>query len=451
MIFQTGPAACRKYGPAPRLRSPLPCCTATSRYSRAGSRAALKALRGRRLLDRRHPRRDARRRAVRAARPALRGALAGPSVFAARYGDVDDLARRSPAGSSPAACSPGTGRVPAAELGRGRGHVLGDRRSSVRSRCRSCTSTARRKSGSSSAQSGARVLSPPIASATSTCSPTSSRSAPTLHALELVFVLGDTPGRLPALLRPHRRNRWSSRPARVDPNAPALVIYTSGTTADPKGVVHSHRTMGFETRQLAAMMAGRGAADPRRRADRARDRHARRVADPRVESPGRAPHRRVGCRRRVLAIMLEDQIYGRDGLDDLPHQPARPSRLHRRARRAHAAVGARRLAGARRRWASAPLRSDISIVRSYGSSEHPSITGCRPRSRPRSASTPTAARWRATRSASSTTTATTSPSASRARCGAAGPSASSATRTRAHEEVLPGRRLVRHRRRRRAR
>jgi acyl-CoA synthetase (AMP-forming)/AMP-acid ligase II len=39
-------------------------------------------------------------------------------------------------------------------------------------------------------------------------------------------------------------------PAQVDPDAPAIVGFTSGTTRDPKGVVHSHRTIGCETRQL---------------------------------------------------------------------------------------------------------------------------------------------------------------------------------------------------------
>jgi acyl-CoA synthetase (AMP-forming)/AMP-acid ligase II len=42
-------------------------------------------------------------------------------------------------------------------------------------------------------------------------------------------------------------------PAVVDPDAPAIIAFTSGTTRDPKGVIHSHRTIGFETRQLNGM------------------------------------------------------------------------------------------------------------------------------------------------------------------------------------------------------
>ena len=41
-------------------------------------------------------------------------------------------------------------------------------------------------------------------------------------------------------------------PVAVDPGAPALVGWTSGTTASPKGVVHSHQTVCAEVAQLGA-------------------------------------------------------------------------------------------------------------------------------------------------------------------------------------------------------
>jgi acyl-CoA synthetase (AMP-forming)/AMP-acid ligase II len=39
-------------------------------------------------------------------------------------------------------------------------------------------------------------------------------------------------------------------PLPADPDSPAVIGFTSGTTSNPKGVVHSHRTIGFEARQL---------------------------------------------------------------------------------------------------------------------------------------------------------------------------------------------------------
>ncbi|BBX01495.1 AMP-dependent synthetase [Mycolicibacterium moriokaense] len=36
----------------------------------------------------------------------------------------------------------------------------------------------------------------------------------------------------------------------ADPASPALIAFTSGTTSNPKGVIHSHQTLVFETRQL---------------------------------------------------------------------------------------------------------------------------------------------------------------------------------------------------------
>ena len=38
----------------------------------------------------------------------------------------------------------------------------------------------------------------------------------------------------------------------ADPGSAAVIAFTSGTTSNPKGVIHSHQTLGFETRQLLA-------------------------------------------------------------------------------------------------------------------------------------------------------------------------------------------------------
>jgi acyl-CoA synthetase (AMP-forming)/AMP-acid ligase II len=46
-----------------------------------------------------------------------------------------------------------------------------------------------------------------------------------------------------------------AEPVHVAPDAPAMVCYTSGTTADPKGVIHSQRSLLFDVKQLVARHA----------------------------------------------------------------------------------------------------------------------------------------------------------------------------------------------------
>ncbi len=82
------------------------------------------------------------------------------------------------------------------------------------------------------------------------------------HPDTLWLVVGDTePAALPPGATPFAELLHGpplAAPLAVDPDAPALVGFTSGTTRDPKGVVHSHRTIGFESRQLNMLFPGFG-------------------------------------------------------------------------------------------------------------------------------------------------------------------------------------------------
>jgi acyl-CoA synthetase (AMP-forming)/AMP-acid ligase II len=79
---------------------------------------------------------------------------------------------------------------------------------------------------------------------------------PSLPDLELVVMLSSAGGALPADVVPYDRmiasDPLAALPA-VDPDRPAVIAYTSGTTADPKGVMHTHRTFLAELRQLCAI------------------------------------------------------------------------------------------------------------------------------------------------------------------------------------------------------
>ena len=77
-------------------------------------------------------------------------------------------------------------------------------------------------------------------------------------------------------------------PLAVDPDTPAIIGFTSGTTRDPKGVIHSHRTIGCETRQLDHLFPTGGPAADHRRSGRSLHRDAQRVPDPAPAASGRS-------------------------------------------------------------------------------------------------------------------------------------------------------------------
>jgi acyl-CoA synthetase len=201
---------------------------------------------------------------------------------------------------------------------------------------------------------------------------------PDLPDLELVAVVTDDAD-LPRDLLPFMALAGDdaiAAPARVDPSAPALVAYTSGTTADPKGVVHAHRTIGFEIRQLGAMQAPRGGPPML-------------VGAPVGHGIGMLSALLIPVFRRepihlidvwdpsvVLAAMLEDDVYSGAGatffLTSLLDHPDFADE-HRELMR-HVGLGGSSVPAAVTDRADAMW---ISIVRMYGSTEHPSITGAR--------------------------------------------------------------------------
>ena len=178
--------------------------------------------------------------------------------WAGTFADVDRAARALAGALAGAGDRPGIGgRDPAAQLGGGRHRVLGrGLRRRRRDPDRPLLRAPRRWSTSSGRPS------PDVVVTADRFGHNDYLAAYTdllrHHPVPLWLVAAD--GRAGRALprRRRRSSRCSARtrstaPAAVDPDAPAIVGFTSGTTRDPKGVVHSHRTIGCEARQLDYM------------------------------------------------------------------------------------------------------------------------------------------------------------------------------------------------------
>lgn len=164
-------------------------------------------------------------------------------------------------------------------------------------------------------------------------------------------------------------------PTPVDPDQPAMVGWTSGTTANPKGVIHSHRTALAEVKQLSRQSAPGSRpnlmANPISHAigmlgalliplELGKAVHLLDQWDPAV----------------VLDLMLEEDLSTGGGAPYfltslLDHPDFTAAHLER--------IPIQGMGGAPIPLAVAERAEalGITVYRSYGSTEHPSITGCR--------------------------------------------------------------------------
>lgn len=157
------------------------------------------------------------------------------------------------------------------------------------------------------------------------------------------------------------------------PDEPAVVAYTSGTTSDPKGVIHTHRTLLAEVRQLASIQA---ADEPPSLVGAPTGHFIGMLAGLFLPLERGQPIHLIDVwnPEAVLSAMLEADLGAGSGstfflTSLLDHPEIRPAHLERMR---YVGLGGAPVPAA---VADRAASLGISIIRSYGCSEQPSITG----------------------------------------------------------------------------